>query len=141
MVKKHLFYIFYWAAFTHTFATLFLPDVEKNYSSTIIIMFLFYIKRIVSYHCCKRLIFRITLWLPCKWDQKCRKPIPNIPCYIFALSRQSRVCNTMCSKSCLYWGFLQCRSREFTYFHGGKRKYSVISTDFGHKNSDQSRRA
>ena len=23
-----------------------------------------------------------------------------------------------------------------TYFHGGKRKHSIISTDFGHKNSD-----
>ena len=27
-------------------------------------------------------------------------------------------------------------SRKLTYLHGGKRKYSVISTDFGHKNSD-----
>ena len=33
-------------------------------------------------------------------------------------------------------GFLFCGSRKLTYFHGGKRKYSVISTDFGHKNSD-----
>ena len=33
-------------------------------------------------------------------------------------------------------GFLFCGSRKLTYFHGGKRKYNVISTDFGHKNSD-----
>ena len=33
-------------------------------------------------------------------------------------------------------GVLFCGSRKLTYFHGGKRKYRVISTDFGHKNSD-----
>ena len=33
-------------------------------------------------------------------------------------------------------GFLFCGSRKLTYFHSGKRKYCVISTDFGHKNSD-----
>ena len=33
-------------------------------------------------------------------------------------------------------GFLCCGSRKLTYFYGGKRKYSVISTAFGHKNSD-----
>ena len=30
--------------------------------------------------------------------------------------------------------FILCGSRKLTYFHGGKRKYSVILTDFGHKN-------
>ena len=34
------------------------------------------------------------------------------------------------------WGVLFCGSRKLTYFHGGKRNYSVTSTDFGHKNSD-----
>ena len=33
-------------------------------------------------------------------------------------------------------GVLFCGSQKSTYFHGGNRKYSVISTDFGHKNSD-----
>ena len=28
-----------------------------------------------------------------------------------------------------------CGKRILTYFHGGKRKYSVYLTDFGHKNS------
>ena len=28
------------------------------------------------------------------------------------------------------------RKSEINYFHGGKRKYSVISTDFGQKNRD-----
>ena len=33
-------------------------------------------------------------------------------------------------------GFLFCGNRKLTNFHGGKRKYSVMSTDFGHKNND-----
>ena len=33
-------------------------------------------------------------------------------------------------------GFLFCRSRKLTYFHCGKRKYSVSRKDFRHKNSD-----
>ena len=33
-------------------------------------------------------------------------------------------------------GVLFCGSRKWTYFHGGIRKFSVISTDLGHKNSD-----
>ena len=31
---------------------------------------------------------------------------------------------------------LFCESRILTYFHGGIRKFSVISTDLGHKNSN-----
>ena len=30
-------------------------------------------------------------------------------------------------------GFLFCGSRKLTYFHGGKRKYSVISTNLRYK--------
>ena len=33
-------------------------------------------------------------------------------------------------------GFLFCGSRKLTYFHSGKRKYSVHFTAFGHENSD-----
>ena len=33
----------------------------------------------------------------------------------------------------LMGGVLFYESRKLTYFHGGKRKYSVLSTDFGKK--------
>ena len=35
--------------------------------------------------------------------------------------------------ACLLRGFLFCGSQKLTYFYGGKRKYSVISTNLRYK--------
>ena len=59
----------------------------------------------------------------CIWNQRCFYP-------------SSSYKKNPHTRHSVQGGFLFCGSRKLTYLPGGNRKYSVISTDFGHKNSD-----